>query len=103
MRVLVHAKPKPGTIGPRLRDELIANGAGRRPLIEGPVVLRLRFLFKIADAIGAGPVTRGPTLPSLVRAALDELPGLIYVEEGQVVQLQARKEYANVDGLELQW
>lgn len=68
----------------------------------GPLVLRVRWLYKIAGAtepdlnhtpdLGTGAV--------LVLAALD---GLAFESASQVIALHSSKERANVEGVHLSW
>jgi Holliday junction resolvase RusA-like endonuclease len=48
------------------------------------------------------PATR-PDIDKLLRAVLDALTGLVFVDDGQVVTVNMAKEYANVTGVELTW
>ncbi len=48
------------------------------------------------------PATR-PDLDKLVRAVLDAMSGVVFVDDAQVVALNVGKEYGNADGLELTW
>ncbi|MGH7347333.1 MAG: RusA family crossover junction endodeoxyribonuclease [Candidatus Rokuibacteriota bacterium] len=44
-----------------------------------------------------------PDLDKLVRAVLDACTALAFVDDGQVVALNAGKEYGNAAGLDLSW
>jgi len=48
------------------------------------------------------PATR-PDLDKLVRSVLDALSGVAFVDDGQVVAINAGKEYGNAAGVELRW
>ena len=73
-----------------------------RPLIggvfaeiwDGPVELSLYFTYKaLTKAQAETPKTTAPDLDKLTRAVLDALTGVLYVDDRQVVNLEARKDY----------
>jgi crossover junction endodeoxyribonuclease RusA len=77
------------------------------------VVLSLRFVFvrpkshlrangEPRPSAPRTPASR-PDLDKLLRAVLDACTGLVYVDDGQVVGVNAGKEYGNAGGLELRW
>lgn len=79
---------------------------GARSAIEGPVTLSLSFLMprpkghfgtgknagRLRDQAPAWPVGK-PDLDKLVRAVLDGLKGIVYVDDSQVVQMFAAMRY----------
>lgn len=76
------------------------------------VVLNARFLYMRPQShfTTKGALRKGaPRFPSrsdldkLVRAVMDGFTGVVYVDDGQVVKLNAGKEYGNVAGAELTW
>lgn len=76
------------------------------------IVLNARFLYvrpsshlttKGALRKGAPRLPSRPDLDKLLRAVLDALTGIVFVDDGQVVKLNAGKEYGNVAGAELTW
>ena len=48
------------------------------------------------------PATR-PDVDKLVRAVLDALTGVAFVDDSQVVAVNALKEYGNVSGADIRW
>ncbi len=76
---------------------------GGRPLLEGPVVVRARFAWtrpKSHRRAGGGlrpsaPMAKvtPPDLDKCSRALLDALTGVVYRDDGQVVRLDAGKDY----------
>jgi hypothetical protein len=74
---------------------------GEMPVLNGPIVLRLRFIFWRDPAKPrAVPLTEWSTW-GLTRAVMNVLPGLLYHEEKQVVAVHATKEYGNINGIEI--
>lgn len=79
-----------------------------------PVYVSMFFIFarpkshlkKNGDLTRSAPVwpaTR-PDLDKLARAALDAMTGLVFVDDSQVVYLNARKSYGTTQsGMELTW
>lgn len=77
------------------------------------VVVNMRFVFtrpkshlrvngEPRDSAPRVPASR-PDLDKLVRAVLDSMTALVFVDDGQVVGLNVAKEYGNADGLDLTW
>lgn len=74
------------------------------PPIEGPVRLRVNAMFsppasaskakKLDMMTGRVGVTKKPDLDNVVKAVLDGLNTVAFVDDAQVVHLEARKEYA---------
>jgi len=63
---------------------------------DGPVAINLSFTMprpKTAKA-NALPITRRGDLDKLIRAVLDALTGVVYVDDSQVIVISARKRYA---------
>ncbi len=87
-------------------------GEGYEPTRAG-VVVNARFVFtrpkshlrKSGEPRPSAPRTPAtrPDLDKLVRAVLDALTGVAFVDDGQVVAINAGKEYGNAAGLELRW
>lgn len=103
------------TVGPwRERVALSASSVmdGREPT-RAPVQLNARFMFlrpkghlrKDGTALPSAPRMPAvkPDLDKLLRAVLDSLSGIVFADDSQVVVVTARKEYANVEGVELVW
>lgn len=77
------------------------------------LVLELTFTFArpkshfrsgggLKDSAPRVPVTR-PDLDKLVRAALDAMTGVLFVDDSQVTGIEAAKYYANRPGLLIVW
>jgi hypothetical protein len=100
MKVFVYSKPSPNTIGKKIRDAVYEVRQGA-PLVSGPVVLRLRFIFwrdpQSPKAVPLGEVS----VDALQRAVMRELVGALYEDERQVISTHAIKEYGNVNGVEI--
>jgi crossover junction endodeoxyribonuclease RusA len=93
------------------------NGDGSKHLepTSHAVVLNARFIFarpashlKKSGELRAGvprlPIGRGtPDVDKLVRAVLDALTGIAFVDDSQVVGINAGAEYGNTNGAELSW
>ncbi len=87
-------------------------GEGYAPTRAG-VVVNARFIFtrpkshlrKSGEPRPSAPRTPAtrPDLDKLVRAVLDALTGVAFVDDGQVVAINADKEYGNAAGVELRW
>ena len=61
---------------------------------DGPVELALYFTYKApTKAQHEKPKTTAPDVDKLTRAVLDALTGVLYVDDRQVVRLEARKDY----------
>lgn len=60
-----------------------------------------RVAYVLASAARA-PASR-PDLDKLVRAILDAMTGLAFQDDGQVVALNAGKEYGNAGGCDIRW
>jgi hypothetical protein len=69
--------------------------------VQGPVVLRLRFLFEVPQPRLRGPAVSELSLPALVRASLDILCGVCWENEKQIVGINTSKEYGNVSGIQI--
>jgi hypothetical protein len=101
MRIFVYHKPSPHTMGDRIREALIEKIGGEPPL-EGPVNLRMRFIFYRDPAKPRSvPQVEEPPTFSLVRAVMNQLPGILYREERQVVSIVAAREYGNINAIEV--
>jgi hypothetical protein len=86
-------------------DELIEAAAtkGHEPREGVGLSLRLRFVYKLPE----GPLAVRPTLPDspvLPELAYDwafALVGFAYRDAGQIVQVYARREWGNAEGVEV--
>lgn len=82
-------------------------------LITGPIALRLRFYLPQPRSRPAVLRTdrqrrewahhwKRPDIDKLQRAVLDALKGVLYHDDGQIVQVMANKSYSATPGLEIQ-
>ena len=80
-----------------------------RPLIDGPVSIRVRFLLgerpksaikKRAGIIRAWPHSK-PDVDKLLRALCDAIKGIVYTDDARVVSLASTKEYGSPAGCEV--
>lgn len=82
--------------------ELIAETArwNRPELHTGPVLLKLDFIMprpKATPKTATPPAIKRPDLDKLVRAVLDSLTGICYVDDSQVTDIIARKHVAGYE------
>jgi Holliday junction resolvase RusA-like endonuclease len=70
-------------------------------LIEGPVGIKLDFYMLKPRTVKRDMPTVPPDLDKLIRAVLDALTGIVYLDDAQVVEIQATKSYGE-PGLDLQ-
>jgi crossover junction endodeoxyribonuclease RusA len=87
-------------------------GEGHEPT-RAAVVVNARFVFlrpkshlrtngEPRPSAPRVPATR-PDLDKLMRAVLDAMAGVAFADDGQVVAINAGKEYGNAAGLDLSW
>lgn len=91
----------------------VAEFRAGEPATREPVQLFCRFYFvrplshlkKSGGLTKSAPpaMTRNPDIDKLLRAVLDALTGVLYVDDAQVVQLAAVKRYAGRARLELSY
>lgn len=67
---------------------------GRR-MYEGPIKVELRFYLPRGKTVRRQQPHVKPDLDKLVRAVLDAMTGYCYKDDGQVVIIEAMKEYAD--------
>jgi Holliday junction resolvase RusA-like endonuclease len=83
-------------------QQLVAEGASRALsgagcLLDGPVALAVRFYLPRPKSLkGSRPHTTRPDCSKLIRSTEDALTGVVFRDDGQVVQLHVEKEYAGV-------
>ena len=83
--------------------KLVCNAQWEGPPLEGPVQVELNFALlkpKSAPKNRLYPDKR-PDLDKLVRAVLDGLKGVCYRDDGQVVELNATKEFDEEPGVSI--
>ena len=64
-------------------------------LIEGPVWIKLDFSLLKPRTVKRDMPTVPPDLDKLIRAALDALTGIVYLDDAQVVDISATKSYGD--------
>jgi len=65
------------------------------PLDKIPMEVELHFYVHAPAKHGLYPTVKRHDLDKLVRAVLDELTGVFYADDGQVVNLYAKKRYGS--------
>ena len=80
---------------------LAARRAGARPTRE-PVTMTLTFIMPRPKTVRRNYPSVAPDLDKLVRGALDALTAIAYVDDGQVVEIYAKKIYGEVIGVKIQ-
>jgi crossover junction endodeoxyribonuclease RusA len=89
-----HTRPWQSLIGLAAGDAM----AGR-PLFDGPIRIRVEFVFRRPASVKRKsrplPSTR-PDIDKLLRTIMDALQGVVYTEDSRVVEVAARKVYDDV-------
>lgn len=82
------------------RTELWCRPRDQRQLLAGPVLVRLRFWLPRPKSLPKRVVEHvtKPDLDKLVRAVFDALTGVVWVDDNQVVRVDARKRYEVAGG-----
>jgi len=62
-------------------------------LIEGPVAMQLDFYMLKPRTVKRDAPTVPPDLDKLIRAVLDALTGIVYLDDAQVVEIHSSKSY----------
>ena len=76
--------------------------------IEGEVYLQIEFFYEIPKSWtkkkkeSAKWHTSKPDIDNLIKSVMDSLSGIAFKDDGQVVMIQARKQYANFDGVKIE-
>ena len=95
---------------PEVRDwkrtciAMFVTARGDRPLLaEGPVLLHLRFALLRPKSLPRRIVRpdRKPDLDNLAKAVMDAARGILFRDDGQVVDLVLAKHYAGEPGVEV--
>ena len=79
---------------------LKAKQAGCKP-VDGAISIKLRFRYARPKSVKREKPTVAPDLDKQIRSVLDALTGVAYVDDGQVVCIQATKEYGE-PGVDIQ-
>jgi crossover junction endodeoxyribonuclease RusA len=66
--------------------------AGCTP-ITGPIAISMRFMYERGKTVTRNTPTVPPDLDKQIRSILDALTGVAYVDDSQVTQIRASKEY----------
>lgn len=80
---------------------LAARKAGAFPSRE-PITITMTFIFSRPRTVKRLEPTVPPDLDKLVRAVLDALTAIAYVDDSQVVELYAKKMYGLTPGVKIQ-
>lgn len=82
--------------------QIVADVAQRHAsMLSGAVTLRCTFDLPRPKSLAKAllpPMTKRPDLSKLVRAVEDALTSVMYHDDSQVVEIVAKKRYADVDG-----
>lgn len=74
-------------------SDAAAKAMAGHALIDGPMVIRLRFVFPKPKSVKrAHPATR-PDLDKLLRACFDAMTGIVYTDDARIVETNASKQY----------
>jgi len=77
-----------------------AKQAGAIPVAD-PIQMTLVFIMPRPKTVKREFPSVAPDLDKLIRAALDALTGVAYLDDGQVVEIHAHKIYGSSPGLEI--
>ena len=80
---------------------LAARKAGGFPTRE-PITMTMTFIFARPKTVKRLEPSVPPDLDKLVRAVLDALTAIAYIDDGQVVELYAKKMYGGTPGVKVQ-
>jgi len=69
--------------------------------IEGPVAIALDFYMLKPRTVKRDMPTVPPDLDKLIRAVLDALTGIVYLDDAQVVEIAASKSYDEEPGVDI--
>lgn len=78
-----------------------ARKAGCQP-IEGAIRIKLDFIYQRPKSVKRDLPTIAPDLDKQIRSVLDALTGVAYVDDGQVVGIQATKRYGATHGVSVE-
>jgi len=80
---------------------LAAKKAGAFPTRD-PITITMAFVFQRPKTVKRLEPTVPPDLDKLVRAVLDALTAIAYIDDGQVIELYAKKMYGLSPGVKIQ-
>ena len=75
-----------------------AKQAGCKP-INSPIIISMKFILKRPKTVKRDQPTVAPDLDKLVRAVNDGLTGVAFIDDSQVVQINASKTYGETPGV----
>ena len=78
-----------------------AKQAGCKP-IDNPITIKMKFRLKRPKTVKRDYPTVAPDLDKLVRGVNDGLTGVAFLDDSQVVQLTASKEYSDNPGVDIE-
>ena len=87
--------------------KLLAKSKIKKPL-ESDIYLKIDFFFEIPKSWNKVKKEKAkwhnikPDIDNLVKSVMDSFNGVVYVDDGQVVSIQARKQYANFTGIKIE-
>lgn len=87
--------------------KLLAKTKIKKPL-ENDIYLKIDFFFEIpkswttAKKENATWHNTKPDIDNLIKSVMDSFNGVIYKDDGQVVSIQARKQYAPFPGVKIE-
>ena len=79
---------------------LSARFAGAKPL-EGAMGIEVTFRVRRPKTVKREYPSVAPDLDKYIRACLDALTGICYIDDSQVIQITASKEYADNPGVDI--
>ena len=77
-----------------------ARSAGARPMTD-PVFIEMKFYMPRPRTVKRPEPSVAPDLDKLIRAVLDGLTAIAYVDDGQVTSIVAQKAYGERIGVEI--
>lgn len=87
--------------------KLLAKTKCKKPL-EGAIFMKIEYFYNIpkswnkAKKENAKWHTFKPDIDNLQKSVLDALNGIAYIDDSQVCYIQARKKYADIDGVKIE-
>jgi crossover junction endodeoxyribonuclease RusA len=79
---------------------LTARQNGARPLTD-PISIEIKFYLPRPKTVKRPEPSVAPDLDKLIRAVLDGLTAIAYIDDGQVTQISAQKAYGERIGAEI--
>ena len=79
---------------------LAARFAGAKPL-EGAIAIDITFRVRRPRTVKREFPSVAPDLDKYIRAALDSLTGIAYLDDSQVVDIKSRKVYSDTPGADI--